>query len=120
MVIASDLLRASGALFEEPSGLVEPFGLAHGLRVVGASAGSGKTHHLTHVVMDALEGGAEAAVDIESLVAVTYTTRAATELRSRIRRELVRRGLSEGALRLPLARLGTVQVPRYAARRRAV
>jgi ATP-dependent exoDNAse (exonuclease V) beta subunit len=100
MVIASDILRGRGT------------GLAEGLDVVGASAGSGKTHHLTTVVMGALEGGAEPGldlrIDIDSLVAVTYTTRAATELRSRIRRELVRRGSTELALRLPLARLGTV------------
>jgi ATP-dependent helicase/nuclease subunit A len=94
VVTASDLLRARGP--------------AEGLCIVGASAGSGKTHHLTHVVLDALHGTATLAVDIESLVAVTYTTRAATELRSRIRQELVRKGESESALRLPLARLGTV------------
>jgi ATP-dependent helicase/nuclease subunit A len=94
VVTASDLLRARSA--------------AEGLCIVGASAGSGKTHHLTHVVLDALHGASNPAVDIESLVAVTYTTRAATELRSRIRQELVRKGESESALRLPLARLGTV------------
>jgi len=94
MVSASELLRARG--------------LAEGLCVVGASAGSGKTHHLTNVVLGALQGGVEPALDVESLVAVTYTTRAATELRSRIRQQLVRRGETENALRLPLARLGTV------------
>jgi ATP-dependent helicase/nuclease subunit A len=94
MVSASELLLARG--------------LAEGLVVVGASAGSGKTHHLTGVVTGALRGGAEAAIDVESLVAVTYTTRAASELRSRIRQELVRSGATESALRLPLARLGTV------------
>ncbi|MEO8177852.1 MAG: UvrD-helicase domain-containing protein [Deltaproteobacteria bacterium] len=99
MVSASDLLRARG--------------LAEGLLVVGASAGSGKTHHLTGVVLGALQGrvepgGVAPSIDVESLVAVTYTTRAASELRSRIRQELVRSGASENALRLPLARLGTV------------
>jgi ATP-dependent helicase/nuclease subunit A len=94
MVSASELPRA--------------LALADGLCVVGASAGSGKTHHLTNVVLQALAGGDEAALDVESLVAVTYTQRAATELRSRIRQELVRQGASESALRLPLARLGTV------------
>ena len=81
---------------------------ADGLCVVGASAGSGKTYHLTQLILGALRGSSGPALDIESLVAVTYTTRAATELRSRIRRELVTHGSSEGALRLPLARLGTV------------
>jgi ATP-dependent helicase/nuclease subunit A len=94
VVTASDLLRARSP--------------AEALCIVGASAGSGKTHHLTHVVLDALHGSVIPAVDIESLVAVTYTTRAATELCSRIRQELVRKGESESALRLPLARLGTV------------
>ncbi len=81
---------------------------AEGLHVTGASAGSGKTHCLTQVVVDALAGRGAAPLDVESLVAVTYTTRAATELRSRIRQTLVRHGDSESALRLPLARLGTV------------
>ncbi|HKO91906.1 MAG TPA: UvrD-helicase domain-containing protein, partial [Polyangiaceae bacterium] len=94
MVSASELPRARG--------------LGEGLCVVGASAGSGKTHHLTQVVLGALQGGVEPALDVESLVAVTYTTRAATELRSRIRQQLVRQGETESALRLPLARLGTV------------
>jgi ATP-dependent helicase/nuclease subunit A len=94
MVSASDVLRQLGP--------------AEGLCVVGASAGSGKTHHLTQVVVQALEGRAAFALDVESLVAVTFTTRAATELRSRIRQTLVGQGASETALRLPLARLGTV------------
>jgi len=94
MVSASDVLRDPGP--------------AEGLTVVGASAGSGKTHCLTQVVVEALEGRRSPALDVESLVAVTYTTRAATELRSRIRQTLVRQGASESALRLPLARLGTV------------
>jgi ATP-dependent helicase/nuclease subunit A len=94
MVIASDLFPERTA--------------AGGLCVVGASAGSGKTHHLTSVVLHALAGRNAPALDVESLVAVTYTTRAATELRSRIRQQLVRDRASHSALRLPLARLGTV------------
>ncbi|MET0409830.1 MAG: UvrD-helicase domain-containing protein, partial [Polyangiaceae bacterium] len=94
MVIASELLQAPGA--------------ADGLCVVGASAGSGKTHHLTNVVLQALAGGIEPPLEVESVVAVTFTTRAATELRSRIRQDLVGQGASQSALRLPLARLGTV------------
>ncbi|HEU4578247.1 MAG TPA: UvrD-helicase domain-containing protein [Polyangiaceae bacterium] len=94
MVSASDILRE-----RRP---------AEGLCVVGASAGSGKTHHLTEVVVHALQGSEAPALDVESVVAVTYTTRAASELRSRIRQTLVGQGESESALRLPLARLGTV------------
>jgi ATP-dependent helicase/nuclease subunit A len=94
MVSASDVFRQPRA--------------AEGLCVVGASAGSGKTHHLTQVVVEALEGRQASPLDVENLVAVTYTTRAAAELRSRIRQTLVRQGASENALRLPLARLGTV------------
>jgi ATP-dependent helicase/nuclease subunit A len=97
-----------GTTMVSASELPRALALAEGLCVVGASAGSGKTHHLTNVVLQALTGSQEAALDVESLVAVTYTTRAATELRSRIRQQLVRQGASESALRLPLARLGTV------------
>jgi ATP-dependent exoDNAse (exonuclease V) beta subunit len=83
-------------------------GPAHALTLVGASAGSGKTHRLTEVVVDAVAPGQTDAIDPGALAAVTYTRRAASELAARIRRELVKAGAHERALRLPLAYLGTV------------
>ncbi len=78
------------------------------LTLVGASAGSGKTHRLTDVVVDAVAPGREDTIGPESLAAVTYTRRAAAELSARIRRTLVAAGAHESAQRLPLAYLGTV------------
>jgi ATP-dependent helicase/nuclease subunit A len=80
---------------------------AQGLTLVGASAGSGKTYRLTTEVAAAVVPG-EAAIDLEGLVAVTYTKRAAADLGARIRRTLVEKGARERAQRLPLAYLGTV------------
>ena len=61
-------------------------GPAHALTLVGASAGSGKTHRLTEVVVDAVAPGQTDAIDPGALAAVTYTRRAASELAARIRR----------------------------------
>jgi ATP-dependent helicase/nuclease subunit A len=81
---------------------------AAGLALVGASAGSGKTHKVTEVVAKAVAPGAGDAIAPEGLVAVTYTRRAAGELAARMRRSLVDAGAHDRALRLPLAYLGTV------------
>ena len=80
---------------------------AERLTLVGASAGSGKTYHLTEEVAAAIAPG-EGAIDLEGLVAVTYTKRAAADLGARIRRTLVEKGAHARAQRLPLAYLGTV------------
>jgi ATP-dependent exoDNAse (exonuclease V) beta subunit len=78
------------------------------LTLVGASAGSGKTHRLTTEVTQAVDPNGSSPIDVEGLVAVTYTRKAASELTSRIRRTLVKGGAFERAQRLPLAYLGTV------------
>ena len=88
--------------------MTRPIGAAHALTLVGASAGSGKTHRLTEVVVEAVAPGQEDAIGPESLVAVTYTRRAASELAARIRRTLISAGAHDRAQRLPLAYLGTV------------
>src|ERR1019366_554846 len=80
---------------------------AERLTLVGASAGSGKTYRLTEEVAAAIAPG-EGAIDLEGLVAVTYTKRAAADLGARIRRTLVEKGAHASAQRLPLAYLGTV------------
>jgi ATP-dependent helicase/nuclease subunit A len=78
------------------------------LHLVSASAGTGKTEKLSGVVADALgiEGGAP--IDVEGLVAVTYTHKAEAELKTRIRLTLIKRGRYDEAQRLPLAYVGTV------------
>jgi ATP-dependent exoDNAse (exonuclease V) beta subunit len=81
---------------------------ARGLHLVSASAGSGKTYRLTQEVTRALNPDAAEGVEVEGLVAVTYTLKAQAELISRLRRALVKQGAFERAQQLPLAYLGTV------------
>jgi ATP-dependent helicase/nuclease subunit A len=81
---------------------------ARGITIIGASAGSGKTYRLTQEVTDAIDPRAEHRIDLEGLVAVTYTRRAHAELATRIRTKLVQDDAFEESVRLPLAYLGTV------------
>lgn len=81
---------------------------AHGLTLIAASAGSGKTHHLTSLVTAAVNPALPSPIALESLVAVTYTRRAAAELETRIRRTLVTEQAHERCQELPLAYIGTV------------
>ncbi|MGD0679778.1 MAG: UvrD-helicase domain-containing protein [Polyangiaceae bacterium] len=81
---------------------------AEQLTLVGASAGSGKTHRLTDVVVQAVDPSQPDSIGPEALAAVTYTRRAAAELTARIRRTLVSAGAHDRAQQLPLAYLGTV------------
>jgi len=83
-------------------------GFATGLRLVSASAGSGKTYRLTEEVTWAVAPSNGASIEIDGLVAVTYTTKAQAELEARIRRVLADKGAGERAQQLPLAYLGTV------------
>jgi ATP-dependent exoDNAse (exonuclease V) beta subunit len=82
---------------------------AAGITIIGASAGSGKTHRLTQDVIAAVGAKAGAdRVDLAGLVAVTFTKRAHAELEARIRHKLVEDEAYDEAMRLPLAYLGTV------------
>ena len=81
---------------------------ARGVRLVRASAGSGKTYRLTQEVTGAVNPALSAPIPVEALVAVTYTTKAQTELETRIRRVLVENAAFERAQELPLAYVGTV------------
>lgn len=75
------------------------------VHVVSASAGTGKTYRLTGEVTRALvEGTARP----EGVVAITYTKKAAAELESRIRTDLVRAGRGDLAARVRDGYLGTV------------
>jgi ATP-dependent helicase/nuclease subunit A len=81
---------------------------ASGLTLVNASAGSGKTYRLTEEVVCAVGSETAEHVELEGLLAVTYTRKAAAELGARIRHALVESRRTDDAQRLPLAYIGTV------------
>ena len=64
---------------------------APALVFVSAGAGTGKTSVLVERFVRAIEAG----VDVVSILVITYTDRAAAELRSRIRRRLAELGRPE-------------------------
>ena len=74
--------------------------------VVAAGAGSGKTFTLTKRIVHAIQSGA---VDgIERVCAITFTNKAAGELKSRIKAELRACGMAEQALKVDEAWVSTI------------
>lgn len=100
-----NVAEPSSSSLASPTGRGTPAG---GLRLLAASAGSGKTTRLTQVVTDAVSPSAPSQVPIEGLVGVTYTTKAHAALETRIRSKLIQHGALERAQELPLAYVGTV------------
>jgi ATP-dependent helicase/nuclease subunit A len=78
---------------------------ARGEVFVSAGAGTGKT---TVLVERFAEAVCERGLDVESLLVITYTERAAGELRARIRARLVELGRSDLARRLDGAWISTI------------
>ena len=78
---------------------------ARGLVFVSAGAGTGKTKVLVERFARAV---CEEGVDIESILVITYTEKAAGELRGRIRASLVERGRPELARALDGAWISTI------------
>ena len=74
------------------------------LELINAGAGSGKTYRLTEKVVEAVESGVPPA----GLVATTFTIRAASELRERIRLGLLTRGCRAEARQIYEGLIGTV------------
>ncbi|MBR3182402.1 MAG: UvrD-helicase domain-containing protein [Eggerthellaceae bacterium] len=74
--------------------------------VVAAGAGSGKTFTLTQRIAGAFETGY--VTDIDEVCAITFTKKAATELKSRIKAELRARGFVDQALRVDEAWVSTI------------
>jgi ATP-dependent exoDNAse (exonuclease V) beta subunit len=74
------------------------------LKVVMAGAGTGKTHRITSDMMDAIAGGLSAA----SVLATTFTNKAATELQERVQAAGAKAGHRDASLQLPDALIGTV------------
>ena len=73
---------------------------------VSAGAGSGKTFTLTRRIVNALSTGAVS--DVERIVAITYTNKAAAELKSRIRSALRAEGMLDQALKVDSAWISTI------------
>lgn len=72
--------------------------------LINASAGSGKTYSLTYRVVELIKNG----IDPEALMVTTFTNKAAAELRSRIRSELLKNKQSDEANRINDGFIGTV------------
>jgi ATP-dependent helicase/nuclease subunit A len=77
---------------------------AEGLVFVSAGAGTGKTRVLVERFLRAVESG----VDVDSILVITYTERAAGELRSRIRGRLAQAGRHDLARELDSAWISTI------------
>src|SRR5437773_10565787 len=78
---------------------------ARGLVFVSAGAGTGKTAVLVERFVRAV---CDEGVDVESILVITYTRKAAAELRSRIRAALVARARPDLARRLDGAWISTI------------
>src|SRR2546423_3184439 len=78
---------------------------AHGHVFVSAGAGTGKTLVLVERFANAV---CDEGVDVGSMLVITYTERAAGELRARIRRELLDRGRPDLARELDAAWISTI------------
>ncbi len=78
--------------------------------MVSAGAGSGKTYTLTQRIAYALEGdGGQPYIDsISQVMAITFTKKAAAELKSRIKGKLMGMGLVEEALKVDDAWISTI------------
>ncbi len=75
------------------------------IKIISAGAGSGKTYRLTEEMVSLL---AEGEVRPEGIIATTFTTLAATELRERVVERLLEKGMRKEAHRLVNALIGTV------------
>jgi ATP-dependent helicase/nuclease subunit A len=95
------VLEARGGLNDEQIAAVE----ADGNVFVSAGAGTGKTSVLVErYVRSVCEGG----LDVDSILVITYTRKAAGELRTRIRAALVERGRPDLARELDGAWISTI------------
>lgn len=75
------------------------------LRFVSAGAGSGKTYRLTQILYEKLSSGQATPGGV---IATTFTRKAATELRERVRAALLQKGEFTLANSMGQARIGTV------------
>lgn len=75
------------------------------LQFISAGAGSGKTYRLTEILREELEKGD---IQPQGVIATTFTVKAATELRERVRCHLLELGVFNQANSIGQARIGTV------------
>jgi ATP-dependent exoDNAse (exonuclease V) beta subunit len=75
------------------------------IRFISAGAGSGKTYRITQELQEMLAAGH---VNPGGVIATTFTRRAATELRERVRQKLMAEGNAELATQMGQALIGTV------------
>jgi len=74
------------------------------IKIISAGAGSGKTYRLTEELVEAIRGG----VRPEGIIATTFTSKAAAELKERVTIKLLEEGLIEEAHTFNNALIGTV------------
>lgn len=75
------------------------------LSLVPAGAGAGKTHHIKENLADWV---ASNEISASRILAVTFTEAAASEMRNRVRSELMARGRIQDALEIDRAYMGTI------------
>ena len=75
------------------------------IKIISASAGSGKTYRLAEELKEAVLSGE---VRPDAVLATTFTVKAASELRTRVRSHLLAAGRPTDAHRLAASRFGTV------------
>ncbi len=75
------------------------------IRFISAGAGSGKTYRITEELQDMLAG---TTVKPAGVIATTFTRKAATELRERVRQKLLANGNVDQAAQMGQALIGTV------------
>lgn len=80
-------------------------GMKADITFISAGAGSGKTHRLTELLHRELTTGA---MRPSGVIATTFTRKAATELRERVREHLLKQGNFQLANAMGQARIGTV------------
>ena len=80
------------------------WGMSKNIKLISASAGSGKTYSLTETFVNSLDTG----VRPEGVIATTFTKKAAQEIGSRFRSKLFEQGRTEDAQRVFGGYIGTV------------
>lgn len=77
-----------------------------GALVVSAGAGSGKTFTLTRRIVNSLESGFVG--DVSEILAITFTSKAAGEIKSRVKGALRAAGMADQALKVDSAWISTI------------
>lgn len=73
------------------------------IKIVNASAGTGKTYTLTEDICSKAQSKS-----VEKIIATTFTNKAASELKSKIRKKLLQQGFFEQAEQILTGNIGTV------------